>query len=316
MGFWAGIRQLFERIVPGHGHGIDELARRLGISIDALHSVPISYREFRMPKRSGGTRRILAPNGALKAVQRTILRRVLGRLRSHPSAHGFERGRSILTNAQAHVGRAVVVRMDLKDFFPSTSARRVFQYLRRIGWNRPAARLLTHLCTFEGGLPQGAPTSPRLSNLVNYRLDARLTGLADRRRVYNPRTAGHLEERPVGATYTRYADDLTFSFPTDDRKLIRYVVRMTKHIVASEGYELHLHRKLRVLRRHTRQQVTGLVVNDWVNLPRATRRWLRAVEHRLATGRAATLTPAQLAGWRALRAMVEAQSEGGARRDG
>jgi RNA-directed DNA polymerase len=218
-----------------------------------------------------------------------------------------------VTNARAHVGQAVVVRMDLKDFFPATRAKKVRKYFRRVGWNRPAARLLVHLCTFEGGLPQGAPTSQRLSNLVNYRLDARLTGLATRRRLFDFRTLGHVAERLVGATYTRYADDLTFSFPTDDRKMIRYVVRVTKHIVGREGYELHLHRKLRVLRRHARQQVTGLVVNDRVNLPRKTRRWLRAVEHRSATGRMATLTPAQLAGWRALREMIDAQGEGGAR---
>ncbi|HKB05027.1 MAG TPA: reverse transcriptase family protein [Gemmataceae bacterium] len=312
MGLWG----LIQWLIRGRGHGVEELARRLGMSVADLRAVRPAYREFTIPKRSGGTRRILAPDDQLKALQRLILKRLLARLRSHPAATGFEKGQSIVTNARAHVGQAVVVRMDLKDFFPATRAKKVRKYFRGVGWDRPAAKLLTHLCTFEGGLPQGAPTSPRLSNLVNFRLDARLAGLATRRRVYNPRTAGHLEERPVGATYTRYADDLTFSFPTDDRKLIRYVVRMTKHIVASEGYELHLHRKLRVLRRHTRQQVTGLVVNDWVNLPRATRRWLRAVEHRLATGRAATLTPAQLAGWRALRAMVEAQSEGGARRDG
>jgi hypothetical protein len=196
--------------------------------------------------------------------------------------------------------------MDLKDFFPATKAKRVRAYFRKVGWDRPAAALLTRLCTFDGGLPQGAPTSPRLSNLVNYRLDARLTGLATRRRLHNPRTAGRIEERPVGATYSRYADDLTFSFPTDDRTLVRYVVRMTGYIVGREGYELR--RKLRVLRRHARQQVTGLVVNARVNLPRKTRRWLRAVEHRLATGRAATLTPAQLAGWRAFREMIARQS--------
>jgi hypothetical protein len=207
--------------------------------------------------------------------------------------------------------------MDLKDFFPATRARRVRAYLRKVGWNRPAADLLTRLCTFEGGLPQGAPTSPRLSNLVNYRLDARLTGVATRRRLFNPRTAGRLEERPVGATYSRYADDLTFSFPTDDPAVVRYVVRLTKYIVGREGYELHLRRKLRVLRRHARQQVTGLVVNARVNLPRRTRRWLRAVEHRLATGRPATLTPARLAGWRALREMVARQAaEGDPQRNG
>lgn len=305
MGLWAFFRRLFH----GRGHGLDELARRLGMTEAELLAVRPEYREFTIPKRSGGTRRILAPADDLKALQRRILRRLLARLRAHPAATGFERGQSIVTNARPHVGQAVVVRLDLKDFFPATRARRIQDYFRKVGWNRPAARLLTRLCTYDGGLPQGAPTSPRLSNLVNYRLDARLAGLAVRQQLRNPRTNEPLDDRPIGATYTRYADDLTFSFPSDDPDVIHYVIRLTGHIVAAHGYELHRRRKLRILRRHARQQVTGLVVNTRVNLPRATRRWLRAVEHRAATGRSATLTPDQLAGWRALQQMIAKQSE-------
>jgi RNA-directed DNA polymerase len=308
MGLWTALRRLFERVVPGRGHGVEELARRLGMSVTELQAVRPSYREFQVPKQSGGTRRIMAPDNSLKALQRRILRRLLARLHNHPAAHGFERGRSIVTNARVHVRQAVVVRMDLKDFFPATRAKRIRKYFRRIGWNRPAARLLTHLCTFEGGLPQGAPTSPRLSNLVNYRLDARLTGLAARRRLRNLRTGRDAGVRDIGAVYTRYADDLTFSFATDDPADIRYVIRVTRFIVGREGYQLHLHKKLQIRRRHDRQQVTGLVVNDRVNLPRATRRWLRAVEHRAARDGRSTLTPDQLAGWRALQKMIDHQA--------
>jgi hypothetical protein len=307
MGLW----RLLARIVYGKGHGVEELARRLDMPAAELRAFRPNYREFEITKRSGGTRRILAPDNPTKALQRRILRRLLGRLRSHPAAHGFEKGRSIVTNAEAHVGRSVVVRMDLKDFFPATRAKRVRKYFRRIGWNRPAARLLTNLCTFEGGLPQGAPTSPRLSNLVNYRLDARLAGLAARRRLWDLRIGGQVQVREIGASYTRYADDLTFSFPTDNPGDIRYVIRLTRFIVGREGYELHLHKKLQIRRRHDRQQVTGLVVNERVNLPRATRRWLRAVEHRLAVHGRSTLTPEQLAGWRAYREMVADQSNRG-----
>lgn len=304
-----GLRRLIARIVYGKGHGVDELARRLDVPAAGLRAVRPAYREFRIPKRSGGTRQILAPEDSLKALQRRILRRLLARLRSHPAAHGFERGRSIVTNARAHVGRAVVVRMDLRDFFTATTAKRVRKYFRGIGWNRPAARLLTHLCTWEGGLPQGAPTSPRLSNLVNYRLDARLTGLATRKRLRDSfRTRRVVGTTEIGATYTRYADDLTFSFPTDDPTVIRYVIVVTKHIVGQEGYELHLRQKLQIRRRHDRQQVTGLVVNERADLPRSTRRWLRAVEHRADRDGRSTLTPEQLAGWQALRAMIEQQA--------
>src|SRR6185295_19177959 len=114
----------------------------------------------------------------LKRVQRLILRRLLRRLRSHTAAHGFERGRSIVTAALPHARRAVVLRMDVHDFFLSTKSEKVSSYFRRVGWNAEAATLLTKLCTHRGGLPQGAPTSPRLSNLLNFRLDARLSALA------------------------------------------------------------------------------------------------------------------------------------------
>ena len=169
---------------------------------------------------------------------------------------GFQHGRSIATNARFHVGKAVLVKLDLKDFFTSTRARRVFRYFRQIGWNREAAGLLVRLCTHEGGLPQGAPTSPRLSNLVNFRMDARLTALAQRQRMHNPCTGRQTGCRELGGTYTRYADDVTFSFPSDDSNMIRYIVRLTKFVVEQEGYVLHLQKKMHIRRRHARQEVT------------------------------------------------------------
>jgi RNA-directed DNA polymerase len=293
MGFW----DLFKRkdTGPGVGHDVAELARRLDVSVDALQAIRPEYREFTVPKRAGGTRRIAAPSPELKAMQRRIVRRLLRRLRCHFSATGFERGHSIVSNAACHVGQAVVVRMDLKTFFDATRADRVEAYFRAIGWNREASGLLARLCTHRGGLPQGAPTSPRLSNLVNTRMDARLSGVG----------------RGLGAMYSRYADDLTFSFATDEPRAIRAVIRATKRIVGDEGYTLHQRRKLRIRRRHQQQCVTGLVVNDRVGLPRATRRWLRAVRHHVRQGRPATLRPAQLAGWNSLAAMVAAQSDAG-----
>jgi len=127
----------------------------------------------------------------------------LKRLRTHSAAKGFQPGESIVTNALPHVKRAVVVRLDVRDFFPTTHATRIKAYFRRIGWNRRTARWLTMICTHQHGLPQGAPTSPRLSNLVNYRLDARIAGMS----------------KKLGANYTRYADDITLSFAEDNRDL-------------------------------------------------------------------------------------------------
>jgi retron-type reverse transcriptase len=284
-----GFRDFFFK---GRGLGVDELARRLDVPEKDLRAVQPRYREFALRKRSGGERRIAEPDRELKRIQRRILYRLLTRLKAHPNVTGFEKGHSIVTNALPHAGQAVVVRMDLKDFFGSTKADRIDQYFRRIGWNNQAAGLLTELCTHKGGLPQGAPTSPRLSNLVNYRLDAQLAGLADK----------------LGATYTRYADDLTFSLPEDNRTAIHTIIRFTKAVAREHGYELHQRRKLHIRRRHDRQTVTGLVVNDRVNLPRATRRLLRAVEHRLAARGSCTLERDQLAGWRAFQSMVAKQA--------
>lgn len=269
-----------------------DLSRRLSMPATDLQLVPVGYSEFTIPKRRGGRRTILAPEPKLKALQRQILRRVLGRLRAHPAAMGFERGRSIVTHARLHARAAVVVRMDIQDFFPSTTTARVREYLGAIGWSSEAAMLLVRWCSRDGHLPQGAPTSPRLSNLVNYGLDERLSALAFK----------------IGATYSRYADDITFSFAEDNRDKIAAAIRITKKVVADYGYKLHLKQKLSIRRRHQRQSVTGLVVNDGVQLPRETRRRLRAIRHHLANGKDATLTADQIAGWAALESMIARQS--------
>lgn len=296
---------LLSWLLHGRGYGVDELAARLQLARQQLEQVEPRYREFFVAKRTGGQRRILAPEPQLKQLQRLILYRLLARLKVHAAATGFEPGRSIVHNAQAHCGRQIVLRWDVKDFFAATSSRRVYRHFRRIGWNRAAANLLVRLCTQDGGLPQGAPTSPRLSNLVNYRLDARLSARVAR----------------MGGVYTRYADDITVSFAEDQS--VRHVDRCVREVVESEGYRLHRHKKSSIRRRHQCQLVTGLVVNDRVNLPRSTRRWLRAVEHRLRQAqrgiaaqspldgtarREPTLTPAQLEGWRGLEAMIARQS--------
>jgi retron-type reverse transcriptase len=290
--FWRWLRD-------GRGFDIEELARRLDLPAAQLHRIDLRYQERRIPKRSGRKRLLAVPSEELKFVQRRLLRRLFKRLRCHPAAKGFQPGESIVTNALPHAGRAVVVRLDLRDFFPSTTAGRVYRYARRIGWNRPAARLLTRLCTHRGGLPQGAPTSPRLSNLVNYRLDCRIAAMANK----------------LGVRYTRYADDMTLSLSADERRKVRYLVRFVRRVAAEEGYRVHRGKKLHIRRRHQQQRVTGLVVNAGVRLPRRTRRWLRAVEHRLRTGGPATLTPEQLAGWQALGAMIAGQAAAGGKEE-
>lgn len=276
----------------GRGHNVEELARRLGIPADELRAFKPSYREAMIPKRSGGQRKLFVPDVQTKQLQRMLLRRVFARLRAHPAAMGFERGRSIVHNALPHVGRAIVLKMDIVDFFPTTTAARLDDYFRRIGWDREAAALLVRLTTHRGGLPQGAPASPRLSNLVNYFLDVQLASFARRRK----------------GAYTRYADDITFSFPKDYPKRVRGVFQKVRSTLKSKGYQMHQRKKLSVHRRHQRQTVTGLVVNQKPQLDRRRRRWLRAVNHRMKTQGSASLSAAELAGWEALQKMIREQS--------
>jgi retron-type reverse transcriptase len=214
LGLLDAIRGLFsggaKPAAPPAGHlSVAELARRLGVAETELRFAPITYRSFRIPKRTGGYRTLQEPNEDLKRVQRLLLRRLLKRLAAHPRAHGFERGKSTVTGALPHERKAVVLRMDLRDFFGSIKAARVRDYFARAGWDADASQLLTRLCTHEGSLPQGAPTSPRLSNLVNFKLDARLDALA----------------RKCGADYTRYADDMTFSFAEGDHAQLAPLIR-------------------------------------------------------------------------------------------
>ena len=270
--------------------GVAELARRMGLTVEELQAARPVYRTVHVRKRAGGTRTLLVPDAATKALQRRLLRRVLGRVPVHPAAHGFERGRSIVSNAAMHAGRRVVVKMDVVDFFGSTSARRVRRLYRVLGWDAEAADILMRWTTQEGGLPAGAPTSPRVANLVNVQLDARLARLAV----------------ALGATYTRYADDLTFSFYADDHAALADLLGATRRIAKQHGYRLHVERKLQIRRRHHRQVVTGLVVNQRVALPRVRRRWLRAVEHRIYAGGEATINREQLRGWQAFESMVVA----------
>jgi len=229
-----------------------------------MHS-PHAYASFTIAKRDGSPREILAPCRSLKHIQRRILARIVAPLDTHDAAHGFRRGRGIATNAAPHANQEMVLSIDLADFFPSISAKRVYGLFRKLGWPQNLASMLTRLTTFRGCLPQGAPTSPALANLIARRLDQRLTGLARRRNL----------------AYTRYADDLTLSGAAEQT---RNAFPMIRRIIAEEGFLVN-EKKVRLMRRGRRQTVTGLVVNDRLATPREYRRRVRAAIHRLAAGR-------------------------------
>jgi hypothetical protein len=261
------------------------------MSPEQLRSVAPDYRVVKIPKPHGGLRRLEIPDDATMALQRTILRRLLKSLDAHPFACGFEDGTSIVDAALPHAGRRVIVKMDVRRFFESTTAKRVQCYFENIGWQQEPAEILVRLTTFEGHLPQGAPTSPRLSNLVNAPLDEGLLRLA----------------RKHQGNYSRYADDITMSFDIRQGRKVRGITQAVRRILRSYGYAMHGGRKLKILRQHQQQRVLGLVVNSQVALPRKTRRWLRAVRHQMNNDQPTSISAAQLQGWESLAQMIEQQ---------
>ncbi|MFH0944890.1 MAG: reverse transcriptase family protein [Planctomycetota bacterium] len=282
----------------------EALARALGITTAELLWLADPYRlaAMRTPhyrarilkKKNGGQRLVLAPRPKLKAAQRWILRSILDQLPPPPCAHGFVRGRSIRSNAEPHVGRDMVIGMDLHDFFHQFTFKQVSGFFHHLGYSRETARTLSFLTTapvrqllkaacrearckpadlwpqrpwmqvsqYHPCLPQGSPTSPSLANHLSVRLDRRLSALAAR----------------FEATYTRYADDLTFSGGAGLRKGMRRFIPLSKRIIRAEGFRL-ARGKLRVARKSARQTVTGLVVNEKVNVAAPEYRTLRAILH-------------------------------------
>jgi len=224
------------------------------------------YQTYHRPKQSGGRRLVAVPSAGLKFTQRTLLRAMFDGAKVHPSAHGFVREHNVATNARPHVGRRVVVNVDIRDFFGSTRYQHIIGACRAaIGPDASprAVTFLAELCSFNGALPTGAPTSPAIANLVLRKLDAALDTAARRR----------------GVNYTRYADDITFSSDTDDAvELIPFV----EHLLGELALELD-ERKTHVYRKGRRQEVTGLVVNEKASVNRTYRRRLRAAVHNYVT---------------------------------
>ena len=234
----------------------------------AYHKKETRYRIFQIPKRTRGEfRTIKAPDYGLLRLQRLLLRCLTAAFStSHPASHGFVPGRSVLTNALPHAGHRFVLNLDLRDFFPSTSVGRVMAVLQLPPFSlaKEGAYLVANLCCDQGSLPQGAPTSPLLTNAVCQRLDRRLQQLATRHRC----------------TYTRYADDLTFSC---NRPVFRAAFHQELNAtLAAEGYQQN-EQKQRLQTPETRQEVTGIVVNDRPNVPREYVRQIRAMLHNWET---------------------------------
>ncbi|CAL60245.1 Hypothetical protein HEAR0006 [Herminiimonas arsenicoxydans] len=221
------------------------------------------YKVFHIPKKIGEFREIAHPCRELKAIQGWILRHILDKLSPSENSKGFELGSSTLENASPHIGSNFLLNIDLKDFFPTIVASKVYGVFHSIGYNKKIAGALTSLCVFKGRLPQGAPTSPKLANLVCLKLDARIQGYAG----------------PRGIVFTRYADDISLSAQT--LKKIQNAKNLIHTIVASEGLEIN-NRKTSISGTRKRKKITGLVITEnSVGIGRDLTRQIRAKIHHL-----------------------------------
>ena len=213
-----------------------------------------SYHVFYIPKKSGGFRKIEAPSQELELIQRWIKSNILEKFNISDSAKGFKIGTSIVDNAACHCCKQYVLNMDIRDFFPSIKYSKIFKLFNYIGYNSEVCHLLTQLCTNDCNvLPQGAPTSPIISNLVNIRLDKRLYSFA----------------KSIGGDYTRYADDITISSNVNPYRYIDVL----KTIIEDEGYIVN-NKKTRVKSSGQRQTVTGLTVNKKIVVDKKIKREL------------------------------------------
>ncbi|OWY64643.1 RNA-directed DNA polymerase [cyanobacterium TDX16] len=282
----GSIEQLRKRGLP-ECNTDEEIALAMGIGVEKLYFLtnkyPTSstshYFRFQISKKTGETRTISAPSPELKAIQKWILKHILEKIEIHDAAHGFCRNRSIVTNARPHVGRDVIVKLDLQNFFQSILYKRVKELFCSFGYFETAATIFSLICTVaeinvnnkinykdteKRHLPQGSPTSPAISNLVCDRLDTYLTKLANN----------------LGFCYTRYADDLTFSGFENASHKINNLIHESQLIITEEGFTINPD-KIKVLNKSVQQEITGIIVNQQLNLSRKTLKAFRTTLYQI-----------------------------------
>lgn len=240
-----------------------------------IYRTPVTkrYMGFSISKKSGEPRRIAAPTKNVKILQQKLNQVLQAVYEPKPSVHGFAEGRNVRTNAQKHVGKRWVLNVDLEDFFHSINFGRVRGMFMGKPYNLPrgVATVLAHLCCFQRRLPQGAPTSPIISNMICAQMDSQLQQLA----------------RANRSTYSRYADDMTFSttireFPRD----LAFISELGQvcpgqelsEIITRNGFAIN-DKKIWLRGRNRRQEVTGVTVNERLNLPRKFTNQIRAMLH-------------------------------------
>lgn len=210
------------------------------------------YKKIKILKKLGGYRNLVIPTENIKYLQKWILENILNKIKISEYATGFVKGKSIFQNAEEHINKNFIMNIDLKDFFPSINQERVFKIFNYYGYTKELSYIFSKICTYEGVLPQGAPTSPYISNICCLKLDKRISSLC----------------RKNDFKYSRYADDITIS--SDSKTL--YFLKLLSKIIEEEGFKIN-DKKTRILKKSDRQEITGLVINSGiVKIPKAYKR--------------------------------------------
>lgn len=223
------------------------------------------YKTFFIDKKNGEKRKINAPSLALRIVQRWVLENILYKIKTSQYSYGFTKGKRngspLVYCAEKHKNNLYVLKLDLKNFYPSIKREKVYYAFLNIGYNADISNLLTNICVVDDELPQGAVTSPYLANLICRKLDLRIAGYCNKRNI----------------VYTRYADDLVFS--CDDRELLRKIYGMVKKIVEDEGFCLN-QKKTVFMTPKSHKEVLGVTINDsLIKAPKEIKRSIRAMIH-------------------------------------
>lgn len=239
--------------------GINHLASLMQLDAGTLKSMVASshsfYHSFTIPKRKGGTRQIDAPYPSMIRAQQWIYREILSKIDINPSATGFIPHHSIKDNASAHLCQKCLLMLDLKDFFPSIKWHKIYAVFSHLGYPKNISQYLTSLCCLHGHAPQGAVTSPALSNVIARRLDARIAGVAKAYKV----------------NYTRYADDMAFSGERISRRFQSFI----NQIVEEDGFKIN-QKKTRFIKGKHQKIVTGISISaDKLTVPKSKRREIR-----------------------------------------
>jgi retron-type reverse transcriptase len=253
---------------------VENLAELLSVPPGELfrlaHQVDRCYRKKVEEKKDGGSRVYRIPNPALKKVQRLIHRRVLRRFPVHGTIYGYRKKRDVIKSAALHVGKPVLVTLDIKNFFPNIRPTKVYEMFLERGCSRPVARLLTELTTYENQLPQGPPTSPGIANQILTPLARRISGVCQKH----------------GLAMSVYGDDIFISGSLRAAKVKNLLFR----IIKAEGFSLNL-KKTGVSRAGEKKIVTGISVNTKINIPKDYYRRVRATLHDAGVRGFGTLFP-------------------------